>query len=398
MITPSTSGDNPQLKAEIIALIESSPDRRITFERFMELALYHPVEGYYTRRAGLIGPKGDFYTAPRLSPVFGELVGRQIAEFWEKLGAPSEFQVVEMGAGQGLLAGDILTYLQKADPTLWTALGYTIVEISEPLKMAQRRRLESLPQGADLLASVGWRTLADFTKGEVKGCFVSNELLDAFPVHLVTIEDGQWREIYVTLSESLEFEEIVGPLSDPALASYFERLGMAAGKYGEGYRTEVNLRMLNWLEEVAFGLEQGYILTIDYGYPAAQRYNPLRRDGTLQCYSQHQVHANPYINIGRQDITSHVDFTSLIQRGEELGLLTLGFTRQAPFLLGLGLGDKLAGLSSGQGGMTARQQLAERNALQELINPSGMGNFGVLIQGRQLPPGAEKLAGLALTL
>lgn len=398
MITPSTSGDNPQLKAEIIALIESSPERRLTFEHFMELALYHPVEGYYTRRAGLIGPKGDFYTAPRLSPVFGELVGRQLAEFWERLGAPAEFQVVEMGAGQGLLAGDILTYLQRAAPALWSALRYTIVEISEPLKLVQRRRLESLPGGAELLAKVEWRTLAGFSRGEVKGCFVSNELLDAFPVHLVTIEDSQWREIYVTVSDKGEFEEVAGPLSDPALANYFERLGLSAEKYGEDYRTEVNLGMLKWLEEVVLGLGQGYILTVDYGYPAAQRYNPLRRNGTLQCYSQHQVHANPYINIGRQDITSHVDFTSLIRRGEELGLQTLGFTRQAPFLLGLGLGDKLAGLNSRSASLDARQQLAERNALQELINPSGMGNFGVLIQGRQLPPGGDKLAGLALTL
>ena len=364
----------------------------------MELALYHPVEGYYTRRAGLIGPKGDFYTAPRLSPVFGELVGKQIAEFWEKLGAPAEFQVVEMGAGQGLLAGDILTYLQRADPALWPALRYIIVEISEPLKLAQRRRLESLPEGAHLLDKVAWHTLAGFRRGEIQGCFVSNELLDAFPVHLLTIQSGQWREIYVTVSDNGEFEEVIGPLSDPALANYFERLGLSAEPYEEGYRTEVNLRMLKWLEEVAFGLGQGYILTIDYGYPAPQRYNPLRRDGTLQCYSQHQVHANPYINIGRQDITSHIDFTSLVRRGEELGLQTLGFTRQAPFLLGLGLGDKLAGLSTGPASLDARQQLAERNALQELINPSGMGNFGVLIQGRQLPPGAEKLAGLSLTL
>lgn len=398
MITPSTSGDNPQLNAEIIALIESSPERRLTFEHFMELALYHPVEGYYTRRAGLIGPKGDFYTAPRLSPVFGELVGRQLAEFWERLGAPSEFRVVEMGAGQGLLAGDILIYLRNAAPALWSALRYTIVEISEPLKLAQRRRLESLPGGAELLAKVEWRALAGFSRGEVMGCFVSNELLDAFPVHLVTIEDSQWSEIYVTVSDNGEFEEVAGPLSDPALANYFERLGLSAEKYGEDYRTEVNLRMLKWLEEVVFGLGQGYILTVDYGYPAAQRYNPLRRNGTLQCYSQHQVHANPYINIGRQDITSHVDFTSLIRRGEELGLQTLGFTRQAPFLLGLGLGDKLAGLNSRSASQDARQQLAERNALQELINPSGMGNFGVLIQGQQLPPGGDKLAGLALTL
>ncbi len=369
----------------------------------MEAALYQPGEGYYNRRAGLIGPKGDFYTAPRLSPVFGELIGQQLAEGWRKLGAPSTFQVVEMGAGQGLLAGDILSRLHADDPALWSALHYTIVEVSESLRLSQRRRLEAIPHGDRLVGKVDWRDLTQFEAGEITGCFLSNELVDAFPVHLLTIEDGQWREIYVRLKpETGEFEEEIGPLSTPALTAYLERLGLAASRYEEGYRTEINLRMLEWLAEVGVALVQGYVLTIDYGYEAERRYSPLRRQGSLQCYFEHQVNDNPYINLGRQDITSHVDFTSLMQQGEQLGLQTLGFTRQAPFLLGLGLGERLAALNEPnyrvQAGLTNKQLLAERNALQELISPSGLGSFGVLIQGRQLPPDAQNLAGLALKM
>jgi SAM-dependent MidA family methyltransferase len=402
MITSDGSYDNPQLKAAIIEAIQTSPERHITFERFMEMALYHPEEGYYTRRAGLIGPKGDFYTAPRLTPVFGELVGKQIAEFWERLGSPSKFRVVEMGAGQGLLAGDILTRLQAGYPALWAALRYTIVEISEPLRQAQRHHLEVMPGGADRIGKVDWCTLAELGPGEIEGCFISNELLDAFPVHLITVKDGQWRELYVALdTDNHHFKEEVGPLSDPALAAYFAALKLNSAKYEDGYRTEVNLRMFNWLEDVTQALGKGYVLTIDYGYPATQRYHPLRREGSLQCYSSHRVHDNPYINIGWQDITSHVDFTGLQQHGEKLGLTTLGLTKQAPFLLGLGLGEKLAGIKGRNltyHDPAARQHLAERNALQTLINPSGMGNFGILFQALNLPPGAEKLSGLALTL
>ncbi len=362
----------------------------------MDMALYQPGEGYYVRQAGLIGPKGDFYTAPRLSPVFGELIADQIAEFWERLGSPTTFQVVEMGGGQGLLAGDILSRLHQSYPDVWAALRYTLAEISEPLRLAQQRRLAAIPGGAEIIGKVGWRNLEELEPGEITGCFVSNELVDAFPVHLVTIQGGAWREVYVSLSEAGELSEIVGPLSDPALTRYLAQLDFGPESLEEDYRTEINLRMLDWLTQVARALDTGYILTIDYGYSAAHRYHPLKRSGTLQCYSNHRVHDNPYIAIGRQDITSHVDFSGLTRQGETLGLSTVGLTKQANFLLGLGLGQKLAKLSLPVPGLTNRQQLAEREALQRLINPAGLGNFGVLIQGRGLPPGATKLAGLSL--
>ncbi|HEX2914049.1 MAG TPA: class I SAM-dependent methyltransferase [Chloroflexia bacterium] len=403
MIAPGNNSDNVQLIAAIAHEIRNAPNQLITFERFMEMALYYPGEGYYTHRVGLIGARGDFFTSPHLSPVFGELIGKQIAEFWERQGRPSSFEIVEIGAGQGLLAGDILSSQRKNNPAFWQALSYTMVEVSESLRLGQRRRLEALPDGAELLAKTRWRSLEDFKPGEVTGCFLSNELLDAFPVHLIEVDQGNLYEIYVKLDEDKSgFEEERGPLSNPAITTYFEKVGLNLHEYADGYRTEVNLRALQWLEKVAESLHQGYVLTIDYGYPAAQRYHPLRSSGTLQCYFQHQVHADPYINIGRQDMTVHVDFTSLMQRGKELGLDNIGFTRQALFLASLGLGDKLAEMSNPnyreQAGITTRQLLAEREALQRLLNPSGLGNFGVLIQAKNVPASEKPLTGLALTL
>lgn len=392
-----TELENSALKELIAEAIRQDPAKSITFARFMEMALYQPGEGYYTHRSGLIGARGDFYTAPHLTPVFGELVARQVAEFWERLGRPSRFEVVEVGAGQGLLAGDILIGLQQAVPELWNGLTYTIIEISESLQKAQKRRIEALPDGIELFAKTRWCSFADLESDSVVGCFISNELLDAFPVHLVTIEAGQLREIYVGYDKSSQtFYEQIGELSDPALSSYFENLGINLATYESGYRTEVNLQALAWLENVARCLQKGFVLTIDYGYEAAQRYHPLRTSGTLQCYTTHTVNANPYQKIGQQDMTAHVDFTTLMRAGEKSGLTVVGYTRQALFLASLGIGEKLARLSGTN--LTSRQKLAEHEALQRLINPTSLGNFGVLIQAKNMPLADLNLSGLALQL
>lgn len=402
MIAFEQDGDNPVLKAAIRQAISAAPHGRITFAHFMEMALYYPGEGYYTHRGGLLGVRGDFYTAPHLSPIFGQLIARQLVEFWQNLGSPNRFQIVEGGAGQGLLAGDILTALRQNAPQLWPSLTYTIIEISEPLRLAQRRRLSAIPDGPELIQKVAWRDLNDFRPGKIEGVILSNELFDAFPVHLVVVEPAGLCEIYVTFDPtSGEFVETTGPLSTPDLARYFERLGLDLTSYGAGYRTEVNLGAIDWLSQAAGVLGRGYLLTVDYGYIAEKRYHPLRRSGTLQCYTAHTVYNNPYINVGLQDITAHVDFTSLMQQGEKSGLKTEGFTNQALFLSGLGLGDRLAVLSDPvvrPPGMTTKQKLAEREALHRLINPNGMGNFGVLFQSKNIPPSAPPLTGLSLKL
>ena len=195
---------------------------------------------------------------------------------------------------------------------------------------------------------------------------------------------------------------IVGELSTPQLEQYFERVGIDVASYEEGYRTEVNLAALDWIEGVGDRLKKGYLLTIDYGYTAQRYYSPARREGTLQCYYRHSHHSDPFIHVGEQDITAHVNFTALENRGEEVGLQQVGFTQQGLFLMALGMGDRLSALSDPTdqiaSGQNIQQIMMRRDALQQLISPMGLGNFGVLIQSKGLTQKeiARPLKGLTI--
>ncbi|HEY9761623.1 MAG TPA: class I SAM-dependent methyltransferase [Trichocoleus sp.] len=374
---------NADLYRVIVDRIKQTPRQRISFAEFMELALYHPQHGYYAAQASVIGPGGDFITSPHLGHDFGELIAEQFAEMWAILDRPEVFTVVEMGAGQGLVAWDVLTLLQKTHPDCFAALEYWIVEKSPALKKAQQK---SLAQWADKLA---WTTLEEIPKGSVTGCFFSNELVDALPVHQVILTESGLHEIYVTVDPEAEeaFTETVGELSVLQLVAYFEQVGinLSLEQYEAGYRTEVNLAALNLVRAVAAALQRGFVLTIDYGYPASRYYSRTRSQGTLQCYYQHAHHNDPYSHVGHQDITAHVDFTALERQGERYGLTTVGATQQAMFLMALGLGDRLQALSDIQERPDALQTIIQRrDVLHQLINPMGLGNFGVLIQSKGL--------------
>lgn len=372
----------------------------LPFAEFMQMALYYPDLGYYTRQPNLIGARGDFYTAPHLTPIFGELVAKQLVELWERLGKPKNFQLVEMGAGQALLTGDVLAWISRNQPDLWANFSYIIVEISNFLKAGQKRRLQDVMHKQnipDLLDKVSWHSLEEL--GEITGIFFSNELVDAFPVHLIEVEKGELREVFVALDAENNLIENLGPLTTAAIDAYLQKLGLnlTDGKYPEGYRTEINLAALDWLQQISSRLKQGYLLTIDYGYTSEQRYSPHRVGGTLQAYVQHTVNYNPYQNVGTQDLTSHVDFTALIKVGEELGLHLEGFTTQAAFLLGLGLGEKLAEITAtAPTNKSAQELMAERNALQKLVSPVEMGNFRVLLQSKDVPSNTKPLTGFSL--
>ncbi|NJL83700.1 MAG: hypothetical protein HC890_13490 [Chloroflexaceae bacterium] len=209
-------------------------------------------------------------------------------------------------------------------------------------------------------------------------------------MHLVTLENRQLREIYVTWNGD-RFLEVSGQLSTPQLADYFPWVGvdLLAPAYPDGYRTEVNLAALDWLATVTQKLQQGYLLTIDYGYSSTRYYNPQRHQGTLQCYHQHRRHSDPYRNLGQQDITAHVDFTALERHGQHLGWQTLGLTKQGLLLMALGIGDRLSGLASGN--YSVLEVLQRRDALHQLIDPAGLGNFVVLLQGKNLRPHQQRL-------
>ncbi len=376
--------------------ILASPHQRITFAEFMNLALYDPEEGYYATNQVNIGAGGDFFTSPHLGADFGELLAEQFAEMWHRMQRPARFTLVEMGAGQGLLAQDVLRYLHRHHDGCFEALEYIIVEKASALIAEQQERLQSLARS---WGQLHWRTWEEIPPDSIVGCCFSNELVDAFPVHRVKLVEGQLQEIYVGVGEAGEpaFCDRPAPPSTPQLADYFRFTGvdLPGPAYPEGYETEVNLAALDWMATVAARLRQGYVLTIDYGYPAQRYYSPLRREGTLQCYYQHAHHNDPYRYVGQQDITAHVDFTALERQGEWHGLETLGQTAQGLFLMALGLGDRIAALSEADPREIPLQEiLRRREALHSLMNPMGLGGFTVLIQGKQLDAAGRLLKGL----
>lgn len=392
------SSNNESLKNLIIDTIANAPHKRINFAEYMDLVLYHPEQGYYATGAVNIGSEGDFFTSPHLANDFGELLAEQFAQMWEILGQPTPFTLVEMGAGQGLLAGDVLRYLYRQHPDCFESLEYIIIEKASGLIAQQQQLLKNLNLPNTQLP-IRWCSLEQIPEESITGCFFSNELVDALPVHQVVIEEGKLQEIYVTISHTsdniINFVEVIDTLSTSQLSEYFEFIGIdfiSSGAYPNGYRTEVNLAALDWLKRVANRLRRGFLLTIDYGYPAARYYQPARHQGTLQCYWHHQHHDNPYIYVGHQDITAHVDFTALERQGELCGLQRVGFTQQGLFLMALGLGDRITALSSynstrGQAKANAQDVMKimqRREVLHQLINPMGLGGFGVLIQSQGL--------------
>ncbi|MBD2016444.1 class I SAM-dependent methyltransferase [Microcoleus sp. FACHB-53] len=404
-----------QLLRNIIAnQIAAEPKHRITFADYMDLALYHPEQGYYATGAVNIGSEGDFFTSPHLSRDFGELLAEQFAKMWDILGHPMPFTLMEMGAGQGLLAADVLYYLHRHYPDCFEALEYIIIEKAAGLIYQQQQQLHRLKIG-DKALPLRWCSLEEIPENSIIGCCFSNELIDAFPVHQVVIEGGQIKEIYVTTANTgidnitldaqapseTNFVEITDTLSTSKLTDYFDFIGidLLSGTYPEGYRTEVNLAALDWLKTVTKRLHRGFLLTIDYGYSADRYYQPARHQGTLQCYYQHQHHDNPYLYIGQQDITAHVNFTALERQGELCGLRKVGFTQQGLFLMALGLGDRIAALSardSDRGNAIAKGQdvikiMQRRQILHQLMDPMGLGGFGVLVQSKGLKQQEEQV-------
>jgi SAM-dependent MidA family methyltransferase len=321
-LRPRNFSDMNPLQQKIIERIKT--EGPLPFKTFMEMALYEPGLGYYSSDNIEIGRAGDFYTSQHVHPAFGAMIAVQLEEMWATMGRPSDFYVIEPGAGAGLMCLDILQYLQ--DKEFFHALTYLLVEINPSVQLKQKnvlKKYEDKIRWASTLRAVGNR----------RGCILSNELLDAFPVHLVEMNE-EIKEIYITYSNDSSFLEIRMPLSTPALTDYFEEFSVQLPK---GYRTEINLRIKDWLQSANEILPEGFILTIDYGYPSREYYSEERNKGTLLCYHRHQVHEDPYINIGHQDITAHVNFSSVKKWGELFGFRTLGFCRQGTYLISLGI-------------------------------------------------------------
>lgn len=333
----------------------------ITFETFMEMCLYHPQYGYYMRDITKIGKEGDFYTAPHLHRAFGAAIMKQIEECWALMGRPDDFIVLEMGAGMGYLAKDMLDYTKNKD--FYSDVKYYIIELNDTLIKKQSEILK------EHLDKIRWFNSLKNLK-PFKGFVISNELLDSFPVHIIEFNRKGTEEIYVS-SDGKEFLEIKGPLSN-GLEEYIRDFSISPP---EGSRTEINLRIKDWLKMLSEILIEGFVITIDYGYPASQYYSEDYPQGTLQCYYRHQKSDNPYIHIGEQDITSHVNFSSLKKWGEEFGFKNIGYTAQGRFIVSIGIDEIINEL------IKPEDYSFEITKIKSLILPEGMGeSHKVMIQ------------------
>ncbi len=330
-------------EAEIRGRIESNGP--ITFAEFMEVALYHPNGGYYTHDRQDATHR-DYYTSPSAHPAFSVLIAVHLETMWKALGEPRTFHVVEMGAGRGLMARDITDYARQHLAAFASAMHYFTVD----------KASDEVPRGA-------------------VGCVLSNELIDAFPVHRFEIKDGGLVELFVDVDADGRFHSVSGEPSTPLLAGRLDRLGV---ELPDGTRGEINLRIGQWARQVATIIERGFVLTIDYGHEAKELYSPKRSRGTLQTYYKHTSGSSPYQWIGRQDITAHVDFTTVVAEGRAVGLKPLRLMTQAEYLDRLGLSAWLERLR-GQD-ISPRELRANAMAMRDLVDPEGLGGFKVLIQ------------------
>lgn len=347
---------------------------RITFADFMAACLYEPGLGYYTSPGRKVGAEGDFYTSITVHAAFGRVVAREIAQMWRSMEEPSGFTLVECGAGNGRLACDIMDFLAEREPVMYEGVQLVLVEQEPSLEEAQR---EMLTAHTDKLS---WLSPADFASGSFtfSGCLYSNELIDALPVHRVVMTSDGLKEIYVTCKDG-EFAEETGEPSTPDIEAYLKRVAVALHP---AQQAEVNLNAPQWLEAASRALQNGYILTIDYGYPAEDLYTPRRKLGTLLCYYRHQTEENPYLRLGLQDITTHVDFTTLMKCGEEQGLHNVWFGEQYRFMLSAGIIEEIEEIERST--RPEEEKLRLRLTLKKLIVPEGgMGDtFKVLIQSK----------------
>ncbi|HUF52482.1 MAG TPA: SAM-dependent methyltransferase [Dehalococcoidia bacterium] len=367
--------ENAALK-EVIRTAIKEAGGAISFCDFMALALYHPAHGYYMSSREKMGRSGDYLTSPEVSPLFAAIVGRQLREMWQNLGCPSRFDVIEAGPGTGLLARDIISWARRTESGFAAALWYTLVESSSALAERQRAFIT----GEGLAAEIASELPAD-----IRGCILSNELLDAMPVHRVAVVNSALREIYVQADGDHFLEILHDP--HPSVEAYFAALDVIPG---EGCRAEVNLEAPRWMAHAAGAIERGYVLTFDYGHEASVLYAPWRRDGTLLCFYRHNPSTDPYARVGRQDMTAHVDFTTVRRAGEDAGLTTVGLTTQSQFLEALGITEALALPTADRPDM--EEYFARRSAVTELLDPGGLGRIKVLAQSRDV---AGPLNGLA---
>ncbi len=397
-LEPTTWAHQQAMQDHLIRTIEQAPLGFMPFEQWMNLALYAPGLGYYaagSRKFASDVPNGDFTTAPELTPLFGQVLARQVAQILKASGSQ---HILELGAGSGALAAAVIVALRELgiDP------HYQILEVSADLRARQQERL------TEFGASVTW---LDSLPEAFAGCVLANEVLDAMPATLFQWgKDEELYEVGVSLSaingdtSAMTLDQSITRLgcadralhdSEPGATRaatpfiYVERLapkalqGVVAQRMPPlaGYRSEINMQAEGWIRQMGEWLERGAALLIDYGFPQREYYHPQRASGTLMCHFRHHAHGEPLILPGLQDITTHVDFTAMADAALAGGLDVLGYTSQARFLMNAGLPDLLTEMDAGN--TAARTKVLA--SVQKLVAETEMGElFKVLAIGRGL--------------
>ena len=348
---------------------------QLSFAEYMQLALYAPGLGYYSAGSQKFGVSGDFVTAPEISPLFSVCIANALQPV---LASIDKAQILEVGAGSGVMAADILLRLAELDSL---PEHYFILELSADLRQRQQQTLQQ--RCPEVLSRVAW---LDSLPETFSGVVVANELLDAMPVQRFLIEDGYAREQVVAAQED-KFVWQQREADSQLLQRIKEIEAVTESALTDGYVSEVNFNAEQWIKSIAAILQQGMLLLIDYGFPRHEFYHPQRQQGTLMCHYRHRGHDDPFVYPGLQDITTHIDFTAMADAALEAGLQVAGYTTQAHFLLENGLTECLAASDQAD----AELQLRLANQVKRLTLPQEMGElFKVMALSKNLtvtPPG-----------
>jgi SAM-dependent MidA family methyltransferase len=366
---PPLSGEEQRHSEGLTRLITGEIERAggiIEFSRYMELALYAPGLGYYASGRQKFGEAGDFVTAPELGSLFARCVAHQAVEILNRLGGGS---VLEAGAGSGALAADLLTEMRRLG---CLPDSYLILETSASLQAHQRETLSR----QDVLEPHRVEWLQAWPEG-FRGIVIANELLDALPVQRFCITENGIHLLGVGW-DGAKFFETTFDEAEPGLGEQF-----AAFDLPLGYISEWHPQAHAWVRSVADTMDAGVVVVIDYGFPAHEFYHRDRSQGTLMCHFRHRAHADPYVNVGIQDITTHIDFSAIASAGRQADLEVLGYTQQAAFLLSLGLTQ----LADQEVPESAIERVTFAQQIKKLMHPSEMGElFKVIALGKGVAP------------
>jgi SAM-dependent MidA family methyltransferase len=343
--------------SRVVAAVRGEIERAggwISFSRYMQHVLYAPALGYYVAGTRKFGVDGDFLTAPETSPLFAQALAVQIASV---LAVTAAREIVEFGAGSGVLAADLLNALAKLDAL---PSRYAILEVSPDLR--DRQRVEIARHAPDHAGRVEW---LDALPATIDGAVIMNEVLDAIPPHLIARRQGDWFERGVICADALRWEDRL--LDDEALRAMAIERFPATGDY----LSEINPAAEALIADIGRRMSAGALLVFDYGFPQEEFYHAQRNEGTLMGHYRHRAHADPFLWPGLSDLTAHIDFTAIALAGERAGLQVAGYAPQAAFLLGCGILDALREI----GEPTSVAYLREAAAVRKLTSPAEMGEL-----------------------